>query len=401
VELPEHNDHSISGSNDEVNVQHLLESFQINRSIPAQLNELQFQLFTDFVFIWRFYFDSTPTWENSFPTFAALAIGILRIAAWDFEVRNTDTEDLPTTFSSLPNWKAPVDDIFWFHKYLIVCCNTDRIGTSVATKANDFVSRSNSHAKTVHGIAISIRHIALFEIRNGNILQSPPIPLVTNTSALHCSPGFRILAYIFTSNCYGSSADSRESWGVTISTELFDMILKTCAPRDLVSMAQASSLVEQWYYSSISQICGISIHNFALSIPCCGKRHPSNASGVYCSACYVWSHMECAGLSPHASSDIDEYICSDCQETRPCTFLETGGIYQTYRTKRVRKACSVVHGGKSTDFLLRDSKPSYRRPELWLIRTLPRQPPARNVEYTIFFSGVFSGLGYGFDEQHD
>ncbi|KAJ6184862.1 hypothetical protein N7519_006163 [Penicillium mononematosum] len=275
VEMPEHNDHELS---DETDVQHLLKSFQIKPNIPAQLNELQFQLFTDFVFIWRFYFDGTPTWENSFPTFAALAIGLLRIAAWDFEVRNTDTEDLPTTFSSLPDWKSPVDDIFWFHNYLIVCCNTDQIGTSVATKANDFASRSNSHAKTVHGIAISIRHIALFEIRNGDILQSPPIPPCYQYFSIALLPGFRILAYIFTSNCWnGTSADSRESWGVTIPTELFDMILKACAPRDLVSMAQASSLVEKWYYSSIPQICGISIHNFALSIPCCGKLHLSDA----------------------------------------------------------------------------------------------------------------------------
>ncbi|PYH92440.1 hypothetical protein BO71DRAFT_485400 [Aspergillus ellipticus CBS 707.79] len=217
-----HNDLSLSDLDHEVDVQHLLKSFEIMSSMPARLNELQFQLFADFVFTWRFYFDATFSWERSFSLFATLAIGILRIAAWDFEVSNKDTEELPILFSSLPRWKAPTDEIFWFHKYLI-----------------DFVSRGNMHARTVRGIAISIRHITLFEICNGKILHSPPIPLITNTSALYCSPGFRILAYIFTSSrCAGLSAKSREYWGVTIPTELFDMILKTSTPRDVVSMAQ-------------------------------------------------------------------------------------------------------------------------------------------------------------------
>ncbi|CAG7950966.1 unnamed protein product [Penicillium nalgiovense] len=398
VEMSEHNDHQLS---DETDVQLLLKSFQIKPNIPAQLNELQFQLFTDFVFNWRFYFDGTSTWESSFPTFATLAIGLLRIAAWDFEVRNAGAEDLPEdlplTFSSLPEWKAPADDIFWFHRYLVVCCNTDQIRNSIATKANDFVSRSKNHTRTVHGIAISIRHVALFKICDGQIFQSPPIPLVTSTSALDCSPGFRILAYLFTSDRWkGFSADSKENWGVTIPTELFDMILKASTPKDLVSTAQASFLVEKWYYSSIPQICALRLHNFAFSIPCCGKRDISDAPGVYCSVCYAWSHVECAGLSSNVAPGTDKYICSDCQETRPCSVLETGGIHQTYRTKRVRKACSVVHGGKTTDLLLRNSRPSSHRPELWLIRT-HGAPPPRTVDYTIFFSGIFSGLAYGFD----
>lgn len=398
VGVYEPNDYSPSSLNDETDVQHLLKSFQIKSTIPAQLNGLQFQLFTDFVFTWRFYFDDTSIWASSFTMFAALAIGLLRIAAWDFEVRNTDTEELPVTFSSLPQWKAPADYIFWFHKYLIVCCNTGQIGTTLATKAKDFVSCSKSHASTVHGIAISIRHIGLFKICNGDIFQSPPIPLLTNTSAMSCSTGFKILAYIFASNRWeGLSGKSGESWGVAIPTEIFGMILKASAPMDLVSMAQASFMLEQWYYSSIPQLRGLSLHSFALSIPCCGKRNTPDERGVYCSVCDAWSHMECAEPSGNVPSDTDKYICSNCQENGPCTVLKAGGIYQTYREIRVRKACSVVHSGGNTDFLLRVSKPSSRRPELWLIRNLA-PPPARNVDYTIFFSGVFSGLGYGFDE---
>jgi hypothetical protein len=398
VEMSKHDDHSLSDISNETNVQHLLKSFEIKPSMPARLNELQFQLFTDFVFTWRFYFDDTSTWEHSSSLFPTLAIGLLRIAAWDFEVRNTDTEELPITFSSLPRWKVPPNEIFWFHKHLILCCNTDQIGTSMAEKAKHFVSRSTNHKGPVHGIAISIRHIALFEICNSNILRSAPIPLVTNTSALHCSPGFRILAYIFTSNRWkGFSAKSREYWGVTIPTELFEMILATSKPRDLVSMAQASDLVEKWYYSSIPQFHGLMLQNFALSIPCCGKRNTSGATGVYCSVCYAWSHLECTDLSSSVASDTEDFNCSDCQESRPCTSLETGGIHRFYRAKRERKACSVVHRGKTTDFRLRVSKPSSRRPELWLIRT-HGPPPPRKVDYAIFFSGIFSGLAYGFDE---
>ncbi|KAJ5773006.1 hypothetical protein N7457_007902 [Penicillium paradoxum] len=177
VAVSESADHLQSDLNDATDVQKLLNSFGITPRIPAQLNELQFQLFTDFVFTWRFYFDNISTWERSFPLFAALAIGLLRIAAWDFEVRGKDIEDLPITFSSLPAWKAPADDIFWFHKYLIVFCNTDQIGTSLAAKAKRFISHGNIHTKPVHGIAISIRHIELFEICNGDITHSPPIPL--------------------------------------------------------------------------------------------------------------------------------------------------------------------------------------------------------------------------------
>ncbi|KAJ5177616.1 uncharacterized protein N7500_000315 [Penicillium coprophilum] len=400
VVVSKYKEYSLSDLNGATDVHHLLKLFGITPSIPAPLNELQFQLFTDFVFTWRFYFDDIPTWKTSFPIFSALAIGILRIAAWDFEVRNADTEDLPITFSSLPQWKAAIEKVFWFHKYLVICCNTEEIGTSVAAKANEYLSRVDNDARVAQpivGIAISIRHISLFKIDDGNLLHSSPIPLVTNASALSCSPGFKILAYLFTSTHWtGSSAKSTESWAAKIPMEVFDTVLKTFTPRDLISMAQASSLVEQWYYSSIPQICNITIHKSPLSIPCCGKRKIQDGPGVYCLDCYGWSHMECAEQSSSMHFDKDKYICSSCQENSPCTVLESGGIHQTYRKTRKRKSCSVFHRGESTDFLLRVSKPASRRPELWLMRTCP-PPPPQNVDYTIFFSGVFSGLAYGID----
>ncbi|KAJ0424800.1 hypothetical protein BJY00DRAFT_221446 [Aspergillus carlsbadensis] len=53
-----HNNHPLSVLADKNNIQHVLESFKIKPRPPARLNELQFQLFMDFVFIWRFYFDN-------------------------------------------------------------------------------------------------------------------------------------------------------------------------------------------------------------------------------------------------------------------------------------------------------------------------------------------------------
>jgi hypothetical protein len=245
-ETADHN-HPLSVLNDRNNIQHLFESFGSRPGTPPRLNELQFQLFTDFVFIWRFYFDSPSIWARSFSLFANLAIGLLRIAAWDFEVKYTDTEELQITFSSLPQWKAPTDDVFWFHKYVVVYCNSGQIDTSVATRAKNFVSRSDGRAGDIRGIAISIRHIALFTICNGDISQSPRVSLISNTSALSCSPGFRILAYILTSDQWGVAvAEPRELWGATLPTELLELIIETSTPRDLVSMAQASTLVEKW-----------------------------------------------------------------------------------------------------------------------------------------------------------
>lgn len=178
------------------------------------------------------------------------------------------------------------------------------------------------------------------------------------------------------------------------------MILKASMPRDLVSVAQASLLAEKWYYSSIPQIHGLKLQSFALSIPCCGKRNISGVAGVYCSVCYAWSHMDCTDLFSGQPAGTNGYICSNCREHRPCTTLETGGIHQAYRVKRGRKVCGVVHDGKRMDFRLRVSKPSSRRPKLWLIRNHVLPPP-RNVDYTIFFSGIFSGIAYGLDEQHN
>lgn len=69
VGVSRHNDHPPRGSNNEIGVPHLLKAFEIQPSLPAQLNELQFQLFADFVFTWRFYFDDIRPGNAQLPFF--------------------------------------------------------------------------------------------------------------------------------------------------------------------------------------------------------------------------------------------------------------------------------------------------------------------------------------------
>ncbi|KAI9368861.1 hypothetical protein BJX61DRAFT_550061 [Aspergillus egyptiacus] len=366
--------------------------------IHVPLNELQFQLFTHFVFTWRFYFDDMSAWEFPSLLFATLAIGLLRIAAWDFEaVYDTDTLEIPITFSSVPRWTVPCGDVFWFHGYLIVYCSSQGITTSAVSRAQDYLTSNNHGTATVRGIAISIQHIAFFGISNGSRSCSSPIPLVTNTSTLSCSPGFKVLTYMFTSAHPRAALAPREHWAMDLPVEILDMILRALPPLDLVAFAQASMLVEKWYYSCTSQIRGL-MRSFDLSIPCCGRRNSSEAAGAHCSICYAWYHEKCTELTLNAPGDNEIRICPACRENRPCASLNMGGIYRTYRTKKVLHEGKVLVDGQPRMLRLRTSKPSARRPELWLIRTRG-PPPPRQINFLIHFGGAFSGLAYGYDEN--
>lgn len=90
----------------------------INVQGPPPLNELQQRLFTDFVFQWRFYIDDHSIWEYPSPLFNTLAIAILRLASWDFEVlRDGNEVGLPVNSQSVPCWKRPKTETFWFHGF--------------------------------------------------------------------------------------------------------------------------------------------------------------------------------------------------------------------------------------------------------------------------------------------
>ncbi|PYI00598.1 hypothetical protein BO78DRAFT_438269 [Aspergillus sclerotiicarbonarius CBS 121057] len=352
------------------------EGLRINIQEPTPLNELQLLFLTDFIYLWRFYFDDMLSWKSTSLLFRTLAIGILRIAAWDFEVRiDTDTTEIPLQFSSVPGWQAPSGDVFWFHGFLITLHGAaDTVGEAVV-KAQTFLRESPCRRQVTHVIFMSLRHIRLVEISPGSVQCTSSIPLIVNTSAMHPSPGCRVLASILSSYSWKPFCPRGELWSVNLPTEILDKMLNAMMPRDIVSFAQASLEVEKWYYSSIPQLDGLRVRDFDLSIPCCGKRHRPNTEGIYCSTCYTWYNVICMGLSSISSSDT--CTCHDCQQHITCNIMETGGIHQTLQ--------------------LRTSKPARRRPELWLYGRA--SVPAGEIKYSVFFGGAFTGLAYGFEGE--
>ncbi|RAL04495.1 PHD finger domain-containing protein [Aspergillus ibericus CBS 121593] len=372
------------------------ETLTINMRNPTPLNELQLLFLTDFIFLWKFYLDDMSSWRNTSLLFRTLAIGILRIAAWDFEVRiDTDTTDIPLTFSSVPSWKAPSTDIFWFHGFLITLHGTtDEVGEAIS-KAQAFLNETPRRGQVTQVILMSLSHIRLVEISSECVRCSSAIPIIVNTSAMYPSPGCRVLSSVLSSYAWKDFSSHGESWRVNLPSEIFDMVLETVLPRDLVTFAQASLEVEKWYYSSVPQLDGLAVRGFNLSIPCCGKRDRPDTEGISCSTCYTWYHAMCVGLGPEACSRT--YVCSDCEQHRRCDMMEMGGIYDVYRKHRSRPSCKVTIDGLDKTLQLRTSKPARRRPELWLYGR--DSVPAGEIKYSVFFGGMFSGLAYGFEGE--
>ncbi|KAE8351230.1 hypothetical protein BDV28DRAFT_162499 [Aspergillus coremiiformis] len=378
----------------------IFEPLEIGLEPPTPLNELQFLIFTHLVFTWRFYFDDILAWKYPSRLFNTLAFGLLRIAAWDFEVLlKNDTDEARGIFSSIPRWKAPAEDIFWFHGYLVVFCSPIETETTICRtvlRAKDYLSESNQLGAVIHTILISIQHVVLVEISNHRVSCSPPVPLVTNTSAIECSPGFRILAYMLSSYSWKGSLASREHWRVTLPPEIFDMMLKCLSPRDIVSFAQASFAVERWYYSSIPQLGGLTVQSFDLSVPCCGKRDSQLLDGIHCSICYAWYHVNCIGPDLNLDVQVNKFLCFACQLKKTCTSLQFGGIHQVYRLKQGIQQCMVATRRNVKVLRLRVNQPTCRlRPDLFLNSFRPVDPEL--INYTIYFGGVFSGLCYGLD----
>jgi hypothetical protein len=196
----------------------------------------------------------------------------LRLAAWDFEVLyDTDTLENPLNFASVPSWRTPPEDVFWFHGFLIVVHSAADTIDEAILKAKAFIEKDPSTMKAVRMILIFLRHIALAEISPRSIKCSALIPLILNTSAMHTSPGFRILASVLSSSSWKMSWAHRESWGFNLPTEIFDAVLQSLPSKDLVNFARASFQVEKWYYSSIPHFNNIKLRSFDFSMPCCGK----------------------------------------------------------------------------------------------------------------------------------
>ncbi|KMU92068.1 hypothetical protein CIHG_09906 [Coccidioides immitis H538.4] len=156
----------------------------IHPGLPTTLNELQFRISRDFCFIWRFFIDDPMTWRYPSMAFNTIAIGLLRIAAWDLEVSSDSQIHYPENRVNFPYWDAPQTDIFWFHGYLVVLhgnINTKSSILAAISKAQFFLEVS--HKDAAHLIILSLQHVAFVEVSSKfNILRyevlSTPFPAV-------------------------------------------------------------------------------------------------------------------------------------------------------------------------------------------------------------------------------
>ncbi|RMZ41871.1 hypothetical protein CA14_011284 [Aspergillus flavus] len=279
------------------------ETLTFDFGIPTPMNELQELLFTDFVFHWRFHIDDPLTWRYSSTVFKLLCIALLRLAAWDFE--------LPISFSSIPSWRHPEADIYWFHGYLIVLhedIRSEAMISGAILKAKSYINNLEYECNEVHLILMSPFHVAFVKLLHGTVMASKSLALLTNVSANQCSPGFRALVRVLTSDCRIKSRAYRETWKYDIPPEILQRLLYASEPRDAVAFSQASFVAEQCYYASIPQIKDIVVQTFKSSIPCCGKPGGLKEEGVCCSKCYSWQHIGCVGLK---NRPLDKQVVGD------------------------------------------------------------------------------------------
>ncbi|OAT08355.1 hypothetical protein BDBG_04318 [Blastomyces gilchristii SLH14081] len=209
----------------------------------------------DFCFIWRFFIDNSMTWRYPSMAFNTIAIGLLRIAAWDLEVSSDSQIHYPKNRVNFPYWDAPQTDIFWFHGYLVVLhgnINTKSSILAAIFKAQFFLEVS--HKDAAHLIILSLQHVAFVEISFKSVLCSQILPLFVNMSAQHCSPGFRLLSYVLSSWCWKPSLAHREHLRVGLPPETLDLILGSCSPEGALTLSQSSFIFQERYYSSIPQI---------------------------------------------------------------------------------------------------------------------------------------------------
>ncbi|PLN79433.1 hypothetical protein BDW42DRAFT_186705 [Aspergillus taichungensis] len=343
-------------------------NLEINVDTPTPLNELQYRLFRDFVFQWRFFIDDHTLWQYPSTLLNTLVIALLRLAAWDLEVTHEGVDSrvgLPIDFRSAPGWECPKTHIFWFHGFLVIMCGTLDTNPSVTAailRAKAFLNDYGGTPGKVRLILISLRHVGFFELSPESIMCSGVLPLVVNTSAEQCSPGFRALTHVLSSSCWKESLAHRERWGVDLPPEVFIIILRALRPRDLLSACQFSLAVEQWYYSSVPQFGDLRVLHFDSTVPCCG----------------CLNNMESAN--------------------KGCSRLVPGGINQISHRKRRSPGCRVRVAGHDKVLALRLSPPTHLRPERRLLGTLDPMPPLL-IDYAIRFSGAFSGLAYGLDND--
>ncbi|CZT07599.1 hypothetical protein WAI453_005104 [Rhynchosporium graminicola] len=374
------------------------------------MNELQYRMFMDFVYQWRFFIDGRTAWQYpSSPCFRRLCYAFLRLAAWDFEISSeSEIAKLPLGAESFPGWDSPPTEFYWFHGSLVVLCEDLRTSSSISavvSRARESVGQLDGRGNDdVNCILISLVDIAFVQVLADKIQCSTVFPLLTNSSATECSAGFRILTYLLTSPHVEKrkrSLAAREVSSIILPTEILGMVLNAVAPYDIVSFAQASFMFENWYYSSLPQLPNMAIHHLDVSIPCCGRRtNREGKEGVCCSDCYAWRHSEC--LDPSERTPEECYICSKCRISREQAGarpeLIPGAIGRANRRVGRLDGCRVMLLKQEKFLQLRVSAPAVMRPELRLMdRDLTSTPP-NQIDYDVIFGGSWSGLSFGLDD---
>ncbi|KAK0110754.1 hypothetical protein ONS96_002352 [Cadophora gregata f. sp. sojae] len=372
---------------------------------PTAMNELQHRMFTDFVYQWRFFLDDRTLWQYPSSTlFRRLCIAFLRLAAWDFEISSeSEIADLPLRIKSFPAWDSPPTDIYWFHGFLVVICEGLGPSSSISaavSRAREFLGDLEGRVDGVNCILMSLCDISFVQVSSDSTKCSTAFPLIRNSSATDCSPGFRILSYLLTSTDIKKSLATREVFNAVLPPEVFTMIFNKIAPSDIVACAQASFTIEKHYYSSLPQLPNIAIHHLGVSIPCCGSRN--SGKGLFCSDCYTWRHLDCLDSSERSLED-NCYICPKCLLFRNKAGnsrekLIPGGIERLNHRSDRPEGCPVLIGKKKKVLQLRRAAPAAKRPEVRLMDPTFDSPHPNQIDYVIIFGGVWTGLAYGLDD---
>ncbi|KAJ5618678.1 Zinc finger FYVE/PHD-type [Penicillium herquei] len=344
---------------------------------PTLMFELQQRFFFDFIFLWKGFIDDPFTWKYSHPVFRSFSRAFLCLAAWDFEVTKGLKEPRPSR-SSFPEWKYPENDVYWFHGVLVIL-NDDISSPGMIDlaleKGKGFVDESCLHRK-VRCVLLSPMHTVLCEIFEQTIATTKPFPLVTSFAREETSPGFRLLAHVFSTNCFKSNYASSERFCSRLPREILLSILQESAPKDTVALAQASFKMEELYYASLPQLPYIKdVENMFLSVPCCWKRINPN-EGVVCCQCLTWQHRTCIDDAEDTGKD---WTCLRCQEGVNRFKLKPAGIYQYHH-----------NGMRTPHFVLTPT--GVKALQLPVRKPQPRDP--FECDFAIRFNHIFSGLGY-------
>ncbi|KAH7348784.1 hypothetical protein BKA65DRAFT_536731 [Rhexocercosporidium sp. MPI-PUGE-AT-0058] len=411
------------------------EHLQIKPTQPTPMNELQQRMFTDLIYQWRFFIDEHSVTPSPLLN-QRLIIALLRIAAWDFnifsdkECVNAVAAKLPLRAESFPAWGSPVGDVYWFHGFVVVVCaggNLDLKDESWIERAHgkvgEFVGVGAGGAermgKVVDCILISVAE------DDDRVYVSDIFSLVTDSSAVECSAGFRALVWLLTS-CHGVRGDGKldgfslaaREYSIlnTMPIELLTMVLEAVEPYDIISFAKASFVVEKWYYSSssvfVSQLPGLVVHQHEASIKCCGRRRTDGGEGekgLCCSECYAWQHLSCLNRHPNENYLKEHFICSQflpvtsthpptpTQKPISRTRLTPGRIGRANRRVCRGDGCGVMKDKQQRILQLRITSPAVLRPEVWLMDRELRNTLPNEIDYVVLFGGVWSGLAYGVD----